>query len=379
MIKIKDKKICCGCSACATACPKKCIRMIEDNDGFLYPKIDDNECINCNLCEKACPIINSEDSIQIKPLCYAMYNKDNDIRIDSSSGGIFNMIAKYILKNKGIVYGASFNKENNVEHIRVDDEKELPKLRKSKYVQSEINNCYENVKKDLEDCKMVYFTGTPCQVEGLLKYLRKDYTNLYTQDIICHGVPSKKVWQKYLKEKNVTEFDDINFRNKQNGWDDFSLKLRENCSASHRKDLFMRTFLSNCNIRPSCFHCKFKKINRLADITLGDFWGIKQECPEMYDQNGVSAVLIHSKKGEELFNKIKDDAFYKMVEYENVISNNSAYYSSVKANKNREKFFRDLDKYYMETLCEKYCRTSFRNRVIGKIKRKIKKFLFMKN
>lgn len=229
--------------------------------------------------------------------------------------------------------------------------------------------------------KLVYFTGTPCQVEGLLKYLKIEYSNLYTQDIICHGVPSKKVWQKYLNEKGINTSAKINFRDKKDGWELYNVKLEmENkiISTKNCDDLFIKSFLSECNIRPSCYSCKFKKVNRLSDITLGDFWGVKDMYSEMYDNKGTSAILIHSDKGKKIFEDIKKNIVYKQVKYEDIILNNNAYYESVKENKNRKKFFENFDNYSMDSLCKKYCSPSIKTRIKNKIKRIAKKILYYK-
>lgn len=378
MIEVENKSLCCGCGACVGACPKKCIKMVEDSEGFLYPVAYKDECINCGLCDKACPIKNSKNRDEEKPRCYASYNKDISIRMDSSSGGLFDLIAKCFLDKEGIVYGAAFNKNNSVEHIRVDNEKDLFKLRKSKYVQSEISSrIYEQVKLDLDNGRLVLFSGTPCQVEGLLMFLKKDYGNLYTQDIICHGVPSKKVWQKYLKEHQVNERVNINFRDKKDGWENYCVNIEGVSCIASRNDNYMKSFLSECNIRPSCYKCMFKKVHRNSDITLGDFWGIREMCPDMYDEYGVSAILIHSKKGEDLFSNIKENIVFKEVGYEKVVAYNKAYYSSVKENKNRKKFFKNLDKYEMDVLCKKYCKKSLKIRIVDKTKHIIKKVLFI--
>lgn len=379
MIEVGNKSLCSGCGACAGACPKKCIKMVEDNEGFLYPVIEKENCINCGLCEKVCPIKNNKSDDGEKPKCFAAYNRDDSIRMDSSSGGLFDLMGKFFLNKDGIVYGAAFSKNNNVEHIRVDNEKDFLKLRKSKYVQSEISfRIYEQVKLDLENGRLVLFSGTPCQVEGLLMFLKKDYKNLYTQDIICHGVPSKRVWQKYLNERKVNEGANISFRDKRNGWENYCVNIEGVCCVASREDSYMKSFLSECNIRPACYNCKFKKIHRCSDITLGDFWGIKETYPDMYNETGVSVVVVHSLKGERLFEKMKGSIVFKEVEYEKAIAYNPAYHSSVKENKNRNKFFKNLDKYDMNVLCKKYCKGSLKARIINKVKRIVKKILSIK-
>ena len=199
MINIKDKSKCCGCSGCMNICPKNAIIMKEDKNGFKYPIVDKEKCINCGLCEKVCPILNNKKEQQKEIKAYACYNKNIEERLKSSSGGIFILLAKEILKRNGIVFGAAFDENFNVKHISIDNEKDIEKLMGSKYVQSNMGKVYKEVKEFLENGKYILFSGTPCQIEGLKKFLKKDYDKLYTQDIICHGVPSPKIWQMYLE------------------------------------------------------------------------------------------------------------------------------------------------------------------------------------
>ena len=277
MLEIENKEKCSGCHACYSVCPTKAIEMVKDEKGFKYPVIDQPKCVNCHLCEKTCPIINKK-IVDNEPKAYSCYNKNNEVRSKSSSGGIFTLIASKILEKNGVVFGASFNNKFMVEHIYVEKEEELYKIRGSKYLQSIIGDSYKQAKKFLEEGRYVLFTGTPCQIEGLLSYLNKDYENLITQDIICHGVPSPKVWNKYLeyREKEDGEIPlEINFRSKENGWKNYNLKFRYNgheYKNNQNTDKYMQAFLKNVSLRESCYNCSFKKINRLSDITLADFW-----------------------------------------------------------------------------------------------------------
>ena len=199
MIRVNDKKECCGCNACVQSCPKKCIVMARDEEGFLYPEVDYSQCVECGLCEKACPILNAEKKQDMVLKCYVAYAKDESIRLQSSSGGVFTLLAEAILQKQGIVFGASLDENMQVKHISIDNVADLSLLRGSKYVQSDIGNTYIEVKKNLENGRQVLFSGTACQIAGLKQYLRKDFENLYTIDILCHGVPSPKVWDLYLQ------------------------------------------------------------------------------------------------------------------------------------------------------------------------------------
>lgn len=377
MIEIKNKKDCCGCYACYNICPKECITMESDNEGFWYPKIDKDKCINCNLCEKVCPIINPVKRANSKKIAYAGINKDDQIRVKSSSGGIFSILAEYIIKNNGIIYGASFDENFNIKHKRILCNTDLDLLRGSKYVQSSIGDIYKQVKSDLESNRQVLFTGTPCQVEGLRSYLRKEYVNLITMDFICHGVPSPLVWKKYLEEMKKSKQENIKniyFRNKDIGWKVFSLKIifDEKIYINNlSKDLFMKGFLQDVYLRPSCYSCKFKKINRVSDITVADFWGIENILPKMDDDKGTSLIVIHSEKGEQLFDKLSETMILNEVNLNEAIKYNPSMIKSVKYNEKRNSFFAELNSVKALTdLIRKYTKISFEKRAKNKIDNK---------
>jgi len=355
MKEIISKELCTGCSACASICPNSAIEIIENEEGFKYPVINREKCINCGLCKSRCPVINSTCK-EKKVNSYACYNKNTKIREKSSSGGMFYLLANYILENDGLVFGAKFNKKFLVEHDYIDNKKELKKFMGSKYLQSDINNNYQKVKKFLEEGRLVLFSGTPCQIEGLYSYLGKDYESLYTQDIICHGCPSPKVWKKYLDSfyKKVKK---VNMRNKKNGWSNYSMDIEfenEKFNVSHNKDKYMYFFLSNYSLRQSCYNCNFKKIYRKSDFTLGDLWGIKNMKPHLNDDKGVSLLLINSKKGKKIFEYIKKDLVYEEVDLEKAIYYNSAMIKSVNKPKLRESFFKDLDNKKFNIIYIKY-------------------------
>lgn len=349
MIEIKDKKMCSGCHACYNKCPKNAIEMVEDEKGFKYPQVDKEKCVNCGLCDKVCPILNKK-VIKNSPEVYACYNKDEDIRLKSSSGGIFTLIAAEILNRKGIVFGAAFTNDFTLSHQYIDNVNDLEKIRTSKYFQSSINDSYKKAKEFLDEDRYVLYTGTPCQIEGLLSYLGKEYEKLYTHDIICHGVPSPKVWKQYMKFRNKNDKSypiKINFRDKkQEGWKLFSLsfKYRESEYAKNqRDDLFMKVFLRDLCLRDSCYNCSFRKKNRLSDITLADFWGIQNILPEMDDDKGTSLVLINSKKGKELYDLILPKLKSVEVSMEDALKSNPALIKSPEMNRYRESFFQNLE------------------------------------
>lgn len=382
MIEIKAKKDCCGCYACYNICPKQCITMKIDDEGFWYPNINEDICINCNLCEKVCPIINPVKRNDSKKIAYAGMNKDEQIRIKSSSGGIFSILAEYIIKNNGIVYGASFDENFSVKHKRILYCTDLDLLRGSKYVQSAIDDIYKQVKNDLESNKPVLFTGTPCQVEGLRSYLKKEYVNLITMDFICHGVPSPLVWKKYLEEMKKSKQENIKniyFRNKDIGWKIFSLKIifdEKIYSNTLNNDLFMKGFLQDVYLRPSCYDCKFKKINRISDITVADFWGIENVLPKMDDDKGTSLIVVHSEKGKQLFDELSEKMMVNEVNLNEAIKYNSSMITSVKYNKKRKNFFMELNsREDLIDLLSRYTRISFSIKLKNKIKMEIKKLI----
>jgi len=381
MLEIENKEKCSGCHACYSVCPTKAIEMVEDEKGFKYPVIDQQKCINCHLCEKTCPIINKK-IVDNEPKAYSCYNKNNEVRSKSSSGGIFTLIASKILEKNGVVFGASFNNKFMVEHIYVEKEEELYKLRGSKYLQSIIGDSYKQAKKFLEEGRYVLFTGTPCQIEGLLSYLNKDYEKLITQDIICHGVPSPKVWNKYLeyREKEDGEIPlEINFRSKENGWKNYNLKFRYNgreYKNNQNTDKYMQAFLKNVSLRESCYNCSFKKINRLSDITLADFWGIEKVKPKMFDDKGTSLVIVNSKKGNKLFNSIQDEIVKEEININEAIKYNPSMITSFKPDKNREKFFEHLDNMEFKELVNKYTeKPNFVKKCISKGKKIVKRIV----
>lgn len=381
MININNKTNCCGCSACAQACPKKCINMKSDTEGFLYPVAEKTVCINCGLCEKVCPIINSENKSETVLSAYAGYINDDTVRLNSSSGGLFTPLAEYVLSRNGVVFGAAFDSKQRVQHIRVDSEENLYLLRGSKYVQSDINNTYVEAKNDLDNGKLVLFTGTACQIAGLKQYLRKDYSHLFTVDVLCHGTPSPKVWEKYLEEhskKVGSPVKQIFFRRKYNGWKRFAVELKFYNSAAYlkefREDTFMRLFLGNICLRPSCHDCKFKTLDRDSDITIGDAWGIDKVIPELDDDKGTSVILVHTEKGQKLLNSISEKLVIKQGNVDELLPPSADSRKSVKIHPSRSEFFEQINK---EKACDELAKKFFPP--TSKIKllfRKLKKMLY---
>lgn len=346
MQKIVDKSKCSGCSACYNICPKGCIEMKEDSEGFLYPVVDESLCVDCKKCVAVCPILKTYSGSSLGK-AYACINKDEDIRMQSSSGGIFTLLAEHIIDRGGVVFGAAFDERFNVVHTEIKDKSELYRLRGSKYVQSTIGKSYQKVKKYLEEEKLVLFSGTPCQISGLNSYLGMKYVGLITVDIVCHGVPSPMVWRRYLEYREnfaCASTRRTNFRHKKYGWNSFSVLLEYSNSTEYEqifsKDLFMRGFLANLSLRLSCYNCHFKSVKRESDVTIADFWGIEKVKPELFDNKGTSLVLINTQRGVKLFDYISDKMLFKEVNVTEALKYNSAAYKSVKYNKNRNKFMR---------------------------------------
>lgn len=399
MIVINESKDCCGCNACAQRCPKHCITLQEDHEGFLYPKVDTNLCIECGLCEKVCPTINP--GIEKEPLeVYAAINPNESIRAESSSGGIFSLLAKKIIQENGIIFGARFNDNWEVIHDYTETLEGLTAFRGSKYVQSQIGNNFQKAETFLKTGRKVLFSGTPCQIAGLKRYLRKEYDNLITVDFICHGVPSPKVWRTYLNEicenlvletKNASFLTNkekksyirsINFRDKNLGWKNFSFSLKM-CSTSTQdseksvelcepfyKNSFMKGFLNDLTLRPSCYQCPCKPNKYKSDFTIADFWGIQYLLPDMDDDKGTSLIFINTNQGKLIYDKLIINS--KQISYTDVLPYNKGLNPILNIPTARKKFFDSLNtRQSICTIIEKAVIPSF----IKRIKQRIKKFL----
>lgn len=374
---VNNKSECCGCSACYSICPNKAITMQQDDEGFLYPKIDFDKCIGCKKCINVCAFKNRIKKYSInRPEFYAVKIKNDNERVKSQSGGLFVALSNSILKRKGRVYGCIIDENFEAIHIGTDNAKIRDKMRKSKYVQSRINESYKIVKEDLEANKEVLFSGTPCQIDGLKNYLGKDYNNLYLVDIICHGVPSPMVWKNYLKwqeSKNEGKCKKVIFRNTEKfGWrshiETFELKVNNEMKTID-STLYTNLFYSHLIVRPSCFSCPYKNINRSSDITIGDYWGIEKIDKDFEDTKGVSIAIINSGKGKRLFEEIKPEIVFKKTTVENSLQ--EPLVKPYKQPRNRDKFWKDYKSKSLNKIINKYAKHGIKWKTINFL-RKIK-------
>lgn len=324
---ICHKEKCTGCFACVNICPKNCISMQENEFGEIYPEIDEEKCVHCNMCKKTCPVLNKVDR-KNPTKAYASFSINIDNQKTSNSGGIAALLYKFTIDNNGVVYGVpNINKDKKFEFARIDKENELYKLKKSKYVHSYINNTFKLIRNDLLDKKNVLFIGTPCQVAGLKNFLKIDYENLLTCDLICHGVVSQKIMFEdiQLHKINIDDIKNIDFRKDNNYC--FVIKNNKNqiIEISQCDDYFLTLFLSGEILRKNCVTCDYANNKRVGDITIGDFWGLKSQNKLLLDnyKNGMSCVLINSKKGQKYFDKIKAELNYEERDVEEAINGNT--------------------------------------------------------
>ena len=371
-----DRMYCTGCTACYAICPKKAISMEMDSEGFLYPKIDTTKCVECGICAKVCKQrTNIEKTEEIE--VYIGQNTDVEDLKKSSSGAIFPVLAKYILENNGVVCGAAFDNRYKCRHIIVDNKEDLSVLMGSKYVQSDLGDVFESIVSYLSIGKKVLFSGTPCQVAGLKSYIsrkekRLNFENLILIDILCHGCPSPKVFNEYLlyrmKKDNGDAFTRISFRDKVKGWRNFYNTYQYQNGSTYSvpcgEDMYFRGFLRNAFLRPSCYKCQFKQLNRVSDITLGDSWAMEKIVPGVDDDKGHSFIVCHTKKAKELICNLSDEV--RLIRINKQIENGGLYESAF-LNPERKKIFKNLGKMSFDKLYSKY----FSDRLILRIRRTV--------
>lgn len=379
MLNINFEK-CTGCGACLQKCPKKCITWQEKEFGFKYPYIDKVNCINCKLCEEVCPI-EKENIIGFTQKAFAVINKSRDILLDSSSGGMFTSAAKKILSSNGAVYGCLL--ENFVaKHVRITSIDQLPKIRGSKYIQSDTKSTFSQVEKDLKENKNVLYVGTPCQIAGLNAFLGQEYPRLLTADIVCHGVGSQKYFDRYIEWVKLEngKIEELKFRDKEFG------KALIGCGVGSitvkgKRGLVKRPlyafmsyyykyFLKGDIYRNSCYVCKYANLNRPADITMGDFWGVEKLKLPLTINLGCSLLIINSRKGEKFVESLEDIDKVSVPIKDAIRGNNQLSHPSI-LNPERNFRIQEYDKYSGGQITKIFYKKYKREIIKDKIKSKI--------
>ena len=393
MNRLPEKSHCTGCAACYAVCVRKAITMSTDSEGFLYPVVDSGLCVKCGMCAKVCPSL-SADVSRLPLAVYAAKAKNDDLRGQSSSGGVFSLLAKSTIDRGGLVFGAAFDHDDwHVFHRSADSETGLAELRGSKYVQSEMGGCFNQVDAALKSGREVLFSGTPCQIAGLGHYLEmtdaghKD--NLLLVDVACHAVPSPAAWRRYLEKRVGCAYDGrtgevgktrrISSRCKSSGWKDYSMSL---CFANGKeylsafgKDPFIRGFLAELYNRPSCHNCPSKELRSGSDMTIADYWGVAGRFPEMDDDKGTSLVLVNSEKGREAFGAICDKMEYVESDYAHACETNPVIVRSTDPHRNRARFFRVLDDNDFDCTVDRMLQSSLTARLRSFIGRQLRKVM----
>lgn len=366
----KNKSECCACTACVNACPKSCISMVQDEEGFAYPVINEATCINCHLCEHVCPVEHPDYGNAENPDTFAVLLRSVEERKKSSSGGAFYAIASFVLKNQGLVIGSTMDEKHQVRHIAVESLNELYKLRGSKYVQSDLGDVFSQVKQALQENRWCYFVGTGCQVAGLKSFLKKDYPALITSDLVCHGVPSQKLFDThiaYLEDKYHDKVTDYQFRNNKL-WGGCEItnfaKHKPIMNPSYELSPYLYSFMYAMTYRYSCYDCKFACIPRQGDITLADYWGVKEFFPQVDTKHGVSLVLVNTEQGKKIWELIKSDFEY----YQSTVADGAKYNGNL-VRKSEKPLVRDgIYKKIEEDGYKSVAETTFKSPIIWKIK-----------
>ena len=348
MIRLAEHDLCCGCQACGNICIMGAITFTPDEEGFLRPLINVEKCVECHRCERVCPILRRNPPRE--PIAvYAARSKDLNLRMKSSSGGIFSLLARRTFAVGGVVYGAAIrNSDMMVEHVSAENEKELSRLRGSKYVQSDVGNVYCQAKGMLEAGRQVLFSGTPCQISAFRRVLGRSYPNLLCVDFICHAVSSPLVWARYL-EKRATEKgcevdpSRISFRDKRLGWKNFGMSLGfiggESYLADLHTDVFLRGYLNELYNRPSCFHCVSRELRSGSDLTIADYWNVHLRFPDMDDNIGTSVIMINTESGSKAVGAIRSDLYLRDSDFRDVCRINPAVLGIADSTGRRNKFF----------------------------------------
>ncbi|WP_231015939.1 Coenzyme F420 hydrogenase/dehydrogenase, beta subunit C-terminal domain [Clostridium guangxiense] len=383
MVINKKESECCGCTACVSICPKSAINMQDDDKGFKIPIVDLEKCIDCGLCDKVCPynkIICKKENKDVE--IYAVKRKNEQDRMASQSGGAFSSIAEYVIKNNGIVFGVKSD-QYNVYYTRINNISELNCLKGSKYVQAEVRNTYSEVMNDLNKGLMVLYCGTACHINGLISFLKLKNIkteNLITCDLICHGVPSPKIFKEYYKylKKKYGIISEFNFRSKKiTGWRGSISSFKDNKNTLISSNNYANIFYSNLELRENCYDCPYASTNRIADITIGDFWGIEKYYKTFDDNKGCSVMILNTKKGRRIFENIKEDIVYQKFNIGECIQPNLQH-PSEKPDEYNEFWNEYMNNGFLSAVT-KYCdfndKNDFKYSIINRIKRKSKYYL----
>lgn len=377
MINIVEKAMCCGCGSCVNICPKQCISMKKDKYGFLYPQVDIDNCIECALCERVCPEINKPEISDDDPISgYIVRTKDERVLMKSTSGGFFYGLCQYVCSKKGVVYGVLIDDKMNVLHDRAETISDCEKFLGSKYVQSDINTVYKNIKKELDEGRLVCFSGTPCQVQGLYFFLNmKSYDNLILVDIVCHGVVSEDIWHSYLEYEHVkykASVSEVQFRSKKYGYQNSAMRIRigaKEIYGTSRTNAYLRCFYSNIALRDSCYKCPAKTLKRVSDFTIFDSWNAHIVLGKKDDDKGYTSVIIQSSKGTEIIEKLSPYLELHEVTLKRIIPRSGGMIlKSSSANLHRNTFLNEVSTNGFESAFNHYLYIKKKDYAIEKIK-----------
>lgn len=379
MIELCSIEKCTGCGACYNVCPRQAISMQADEEGFLRPSIDVVKCIECGLCRKVCPPLTPVQKHPRVSHPIAVVSKNLDVLVRSSSGGMFSMLADWAFAHQGVVYGVVMGADKQVYHTVAHNREELAPMRSSKYIQSDTREVYTSIKADLKAGKYVLFTGTPCQVAGLLNFLGKNSSRLLTVDLVCHGTPSHKMFMAYLEKLaenlhiDVEKIEKFGFRQEESwGYAPRFLLAGKTTYVNERQNLYMRLFLSSRLFRPCCYSCAYTTLERVGDITIADFWGIGENAPFPYDTSkGCSLVLPNSKKGQAVFEAISSNLYFEQREWAEALKYNHQLYQQSRLPKDRSKAIESLFNKPLEAAYDEFYNTPIirLRRCVGKILR----------
>lgn len=378
MIKITDKTKCCGCTACESICPKNCITLKPDFEGFLYPSVDESVCVECGACERVCPIINKKAQKDEITASYIIRTKNDEQLMRSTSGGFSLPLAEIFFENGGVVWTATFNENWQVVHACFEKAgKEFEKTYGSKYVQSNLKGVFKEIKQQLNLGRQVCFIGTTCQVYGLKNYLEKDPENLFTVDLVCHGTPSPKLWEKYLdyqRKEFASEFEEVNFRHKTYGYHSGTMMVKfENgkvYNGSARVDYMLKSFFSEISSRPSCYSCAFKTVDRVSDFTVYDCWHAGELCSDIEDDDkGYTNLIVHTKKGARVLDMLSEKCNIYPVDTKRAIAADGVMVcNSATPHPKRRDYYVGLDNATIEEQVQKFIPVTKKDHMIEKSK-----------